>query len=77
MDTQTLQVGSKVSVTRNANSWLNGAVWWPKDGMTGTITKMCKNGTIYVACDQLHNNSEDGLLTKAFTKKCDVTIAVR
>ena len=70
------EVGQQVSVTRLADSWLNDAQWWPVDGVvTGTVTRLCANGTVYVAVDQFRNNSTDGRLTKKFSTKDKVVIA--
>ena len=71
-----MQVGSKVKVTRGEGSWLHKAVWWPATDITGTVTKVCKNGTVYVACEQIRNASEDGMHTKPFQKKDKVFFAV-
>ena len=69
-----MQVGQKVTVSRNQESWLNKAVWWPAQDITGTVTRICKNGSVYVAVDQFQNNSKDGLKTRVFTKQDNVTI---
>jgi hypothetical protein len=69
-----MNVGSKVKVTRNAGSWMFDAIWWPAEDITGTVTKVCKNGAIYVAQDQFRNQSEDGRKTRVFSLDDKVTI---
>lgn len=69
-----MQVGQKVKVTRNQGSWLNQATWWPEGDITGTVTKVCKNGSVYVAQDQFRNTSEDGRRTRVFSTSDNVTI---
>jgi hypothetical protein len=71
-----MNVGQKIRVTRNANSWLNQATWWPEGDITGTVTKVCKNGAIYVAQDQFRNISADGRRTRVFSTEDDVTIVI-
>lgn len=70
-----MNVGQTVKVTRNQGSWLLQATWWPKDDITGRITKVCKNGSIYVAQDQFRNTSEDGRRTRVFSLSDNVTIS--
>ena len=69
-----LTVGSRVKVTRNEGSWLHDAIWWPEDDITGTVTKLCKNGSMYVAQDQFRNQSEDGRRTRVFSAADNVNI---
>lgn len=69
-----MQVGQMVKVTRNDGSWLNSAAWWPEGDITGIVTKVCKNGSVYVAQDQFRNSSEDGRRTRVFAARDDVTI---
>lgn len=69
-----MKIGDKVRVTRNASSWMMQAIWWPENDVTGNVTKVCKNGSVYIAVDQFINTSEDGKMTKVFSKKDGVTI---
>jgi hypothetical protein len=69
-----LQIGQKVKITRNEGSWLFKAVWWPVGDITGEVTRICKNGSVYVAQDQFQNNSEDGKRTRVFHVNDKVTI---
>lgn len=69
-----LQIGDRVRVIRNAGSWLHAAIWWPENDIYGTVTKVCKNGSVYVACDFMPNKSIDGKRTKVFSNEDNVTI---
>lgn len=70
-----MNVGSKVKVTRNEGSWMLLAIWWPADDITGTVTKICKNGSVYIAQDQFSNQSADGKRTRVFSLEDKVTIS--
>jgi hypothetical protein len=65
MATVTLAVGMKVEIVLADDAPLYTTAWWPKRGVrvTGTVTKLFKNGMANVAIDQLRNRSEDGLHT--------------
>jgi hypothetical protein len=72
---ENLNIGDKVLVTRNEGSWFFKAIWWPEGDITGDVTKICKNGSVYVAQDWLKNNSEDGKRTRVFMITDNVTIS--
>jgi hypothetical protein len=63
---QYLNPGVKVTVIPTEQSGLLNCKWWPKGTVTGTVTKVFKNGKVAVAVDQLRNFSEDGLRTLHF-----------
>jgi hypothetical protein len=69
-----MEIGQSVKVTRNEGSWLFRAIWWPTSDVTGIVTKICKNGSVYVAQDQFKNNSSDGKRTRVFSIDDKVTI---
>lgn len=69
-----MQVNSRVMVTRLEGSWLREATWWPVSDITGTVTKICKNGSVYIAQDQFKNNSQDGKRTRIFSIEDKVLI---
>lgn len=59
-----MEVGQKVRIT--TTEWLAQCQWWPKEGATGTVQKVFKNGKVAVAVDQVKNRSEDGCWTGHF-----------
>ena len=65
-----IAVNSKVKVIPTEGSFYArpDVVWWPKEGMTGTVEAIHKNGSVRVACDQLSNKSKDGKISKTFRK---------
>ena len=70
-----MQIGQKVVVTRESGSWLFEATWWPVCGISGTVTRICKNGAVYVAVDQFANQSIDNKMTYIFRKSDLVTFS--
>lgn len=70
-----MKAGDKVKVIRTENSFWRDVKWWPNDGMTGTVQKVFANGSVRVACHQLPNHSDDGMISKTFKAK-DATFEV-
>lgn len=63
-----MKVTDKVRLIRTHNSFYNRVEWWPKNGMTGIVEAIHKNGSVRIACDQLYNTSKDNKISKTFKK---------